>query len=351
MVSVDKYNVVPFSLPIFTQSPEMPTISNERVMEEENTIEELQVMLDREALKYCKIFDYLSVTKECDLGNSNEMVSESWRKMIVDWCYEIVDHFGFDREVVSIALNFLDRVAAFQTISSKQPLHRREFQLIAVTSLYLAIKVHGESDTQDGRLLKLKIQTFVELSRGLFTVEVLESKEMEILKMLEWNVNPTSTVQFVAQLMRLFPTWTIYDCDLSRARNAKGKMYETARYLTELTVCVSTFSFQYKPSEIAYAAILCSMISLENSNVQVPYEVQVDFIRKVAAATELTPESVAPVRALLMELRPSMFQPEETCTCNSPSRSGTPKNSSDITAMDGKVSPICVMCQCRNKAS
>ncbi|KAI2503763.1 Cyclin [Fragilaria crotonensis] len=58
--------------------------------------------------------------------------------------FEVVDHFEFDREVVSIALSYLDRVVSMKTKHSGEPMHRRDFQLVAVTCLYLAIKLHGK---------------------------------------------------------------------------------------------------------------------------------------------------------------------------------------------------------------
>ena len=83
--------------------------------------------------------------------------------------YDVVDHFQYDRNVVSIALRYIDQYVSHLLVenskslrrsdsgigasrggsstsssSSAQPIKRRHFQLIAVTSLYLAIKVHGE---------------------------------------------------------------------------------------------------------------------------------------------------------------------------------------------------------------
>jgi len=84
-----------------------------------------------------------------------------WRKRIASWMYDVVDHFQYDRNVVSVALRYIDQYVAHLLVeggrsasssssgggggsSQQQPVKRRHFQLIAVTSLYLAIKVHGE---------------------------------------------------------------------------------------------------------------------------------------------------------------------------------------------------------------
>ncbi len=79
-------------------------------------VDHIAVMLKQESAQYSPCFDYLSVHR--DLQPSSEHVNENWRRKICEWAFEVTDHFGFDREVVSIALNYLDRVIAHTTISA-----------------------------------------------------------------------------------------------------------------------------------------------------------------------------------------------------------------------------------------
>ena len=307
--------------------------SPRRYLKEENAMEELSVMLFQEKFRYANTFDYLAFTstqEECT--PNHERVSGAWRRKICEWSFEVVDHFEFDREVVSIALSYLDRVVSLKTKESGVPMLRREFQLVAVTCLYLAIKLHGETDSYDGPRRKLKIHAFVELSRGLFTVETLAAKEREILKMLEWEVNPPTTVRIVATMLRLLP-----ECDLYEGAdsiNTASAVYERARYLTELAVCVSTFSFNYTTSEVAFASILCAMEALDDK-VLIPREVRIEFLNRISQATNLTPFAVDPVCQLLIELCPSMF-PSERRRCGSVGSIAHPES-------DGKTSPVSVM--------
>ena len=46
---------------------------------------------------------------ESDFINDHE-VDITCRKTMCEWCYRIVDHFGGDRELVAVAMNYLDRV-------------------------------------------------------------------------------------------------------------------------------------------------------------------------------------------------------------------------------------------------
>ena len=332
-------------------SPTTPTFTTEvntasrRTLKEENAMAELCVMLHQESVRYSNTFDYLSflTTTHENSPSNNERESEGWRRKICEWSFDVVDHFGFDRGVVSIALSFLDRVVALKTKPSGEAMPRREFKLVATTCLYLAIKLHGETDTSDGPKRKLKIHTFVKLSRGFFTADTLEAKEREILEMLECKVNPptTRTVRIAATLLRLLPEWTVFDNVAAHSDNAATEIYDMARYFTELAVCVSTFSFEFKSSEIAYASILCAMEALQNE-VHIPYGVRIEFLNKITEATKLTPYSVNSIRILLME---------HFSDINSSDLARQAGVEAEYVANDGKVSPVCAMSQCRDVRS
>lgn len=314
-------------------------------------MEELHAILQQEATIYDNKFDYLSFSD--DNLPQNERVSDGWRRKICEWLFEVVDHFRFDREVVSIALFYLDRVVSIQTKEMGIVLNRREFQLIAVTSLYIAIKLHGEVQLEsfDMPRRKLKIDVFVELSRGLFTVKTLEEKEMEILKMLKWHVNPTSSAKFIASLLHFFPEKWSGNSNVSTKPSARASIYELARYLTELSVCVSSITFNYKASEIAYASILCAIDALKNE-IYIPFELQMEFKDKVTAATNLTPNAVKDVRAALQDLCPSMFSGDDNnvSTLSRPNCIKEMSPPQEIEDESGKISPVCVMNQCRNQS-
>jgi hypothetical protein len=208
---------------------------------------------------------------------------------------------------------------------------RKEFQLSAVTSLYLAIKLHRETDAKDGGPRILSINAFVELGRGLFSIETIETTELSILTTLEWHVNPPTTVAFIASLLRLLPI------NFKRLQSGASAIYEKARYLTELSVCVSTFSFQFTSSQVAFAAILCSVYALRES-VPFPHEVKRAFLTSVASVASMSPNTASVKRActMLMEVCPSISdRPDEVLSglC----RSTSIHNASEkVTPKDGK---------------
>ena len=306
----------------------------------DEALEHLNALMHMESQAYLPGKDYLSSIKE----SSPDVVSEGWRRKLCEWCYEVVDHFGFDREAVFYALNFLDRAVAARSEASLTPVAKREFQLLAVTSLYMSLKIHGETETAEGPRRKLRIDAFVELSRGFFQVDVIEDMESKMLDNLRWKVNPPTCLKFVSTYLRFCPKWSSSDYHLPHA-NVVGGIYDVARYLCELSVCVSSFSFTCKTSTIAYASILCAIEALQSS-LPLPYAVRVAFQNSIAEANGLLPndQEVLRVRAMLKELCPNMFEgdeiPAEFLLDRATSSTDLLEN---LHQEDGKASPVCVM--------
>lgn len=101
-------------------------------------------------------------------ASSSSGITEVWREKICEWSYQVIDHFEFSREVVNISMHFLDRYLA------SRPVNKKIFQLAAMTSLYIAIKLH-----EPGRL---SMSSMIELSRGYFQWTHMAAMEMSILR-------------------------------------------------------------------------------------------------------------------------------------------------------------------------
>jgi len=97
-------------------------------------------------------------------------INEVWREKICEWCYQVVDHFDYNRQVVAIALNYLDRYLALR------PVNRKIFQLAAMTCLFIAIK---QNETR-----VLSLSAFLSLSRGYFQAEHVLKMEHAILRLV-----------------------------------------------------------------------------------------------------------------------------------------------------------------------
>jgi lipoyl(octanoyl) transferase len=101
-------------------------------------------------------------------SSSSSRINEVWREKICEWAYQVVDHFDFSREVVNISMSFLDRYLSTRLVDKKM------FQLAAMTTLYLTVKLYEQGP--------LSMASMIELSRGYFMVEQMAVMEMSILR-------------------------------------------------------------------------------------------------------------------------------------------------------------------------
>ena len=105
-----------------------------------------------------------------DSASSSSQINELWREKICEWCYQLVDHFDFNRECVAVAMSYLDRYLATRSVN------RRIFQLAAMTAIHLAIKLFEPG--------KLTMSSLIGLSRGYFLAEHIKTMEDSMLQCL-----------------------------------------------------------------------------------------------------------------------------------------------------------------------
>lgn len=276
----------------------------------ETSQDELRAILEMETNHYSPPMNYLAFDS-CKSG-----VNENWRRRLCEWMFEVTDHYDFDREVVSFAFDYLDRSISLaygptSGKTSQKKLSKREYQLYAVTALFLAIKVHGEMDSDDGKRIKLRISAFQELSRGCFKTETIEAKEIEFLSLFQWRINPPTCARCIYSYLHLLPEWSSMEFETPR-EDIICQIFDVAKYLSELSIFVSEFTFNYSPSTIAYGAILCAIDYIEESIKSIPSHIKARFLLNIEeVSSNLTPKSedIRCLQAMLRELAPKMFTP------------------------------------------
>jgi hypothetical protein len=153
--------------------------------------------------------------------------------------------------------------------SCKRALDSRTYQLAAMTSLYLAIKLHTDNTRSEPggfrRKQQFRLESFVELSRGQFDAEDISEMEEIMLETIEWRVHPPTPMLFVSfMLTTLMPTRNERPGSNNGRSSSNNYLVlhvvkELSRYLTELAVCLGHEVSCHPPSRIAFAAILASM--------------------------------------------------------------------------------------------
>lgn len=163
--------------------------------------------------------------------SGDQGVTERCRRRTCEWMYDICDYFRLNREVVGIALFYVDRyfTITFNGVGDdvRVPVTRRKFQLVALTGLYVAVKLHGESrqdpigrrlpfgnpnptetttateggssttieeeevvDRQVWNRVKFSLAICASISRNQFEPDEIEECERDLLTTLDWHVNP-----------------------------------------------------------------------------------------------------------------------------------------------------------------
>lgn len=207
----------------------------------------------------------------------------------------------------------------------------------------MAIKLHGEVDVPEGPRRKLKIDAFYELSRKQFEVEVIEQTERHILSVLDWKVNPPTCLRFIHSLLELSPFWN--NPAEQKESVLLRNIFDVSRYLAELSVCQSNFTFSFKNSCVAYAAILCAIEAL-SSSLTIPYHIRISLIRNISNASGYCPQDREVLHAseMLKQLRPDMFE-----STSVPADFGLrnldcdDEDDDELMSYNGKSSPICVV--------
>jgi lipoyl(octanoyl) transferase len=149
----------------------------------------------------------------------------------------VVDHFDLNREVVSIAMNHLDRYLG----SYEGTVDKNLFQLLAMTCLYMSIKLNeykhliipGSRSSMD---------TILQLSRGFFTLEEMEKMEFDVLNVLGWHVHPPTPQVFVKHFLFFLGI-------------EQHEIHDLSQFMVELSI-MDYFFVSYKPSEVALASLL-----------------------------------------------------------------------------------------------
>eukprot|EP00547_Thalassionema_nitzschioides_P009151 CAMPEP_0194229612 /NCGR_PEP_ID=MMETSP0156-20130528/43983_1 /TAXON_ID=33649 /ORGANISM="Thalassionema nitzschioides, Strain L26-B" /LENGTH=291 /DNA_ID=CAMNT_0038962169 /DNA_START=175 /DNA_END=1050 /DNA_ORIENTATION=- len=287
--------------------------------------EELGAMLNQESSCYSIEFDYLDFTaRENDGPTRKDQLTEGFRRLVCGWLFQVVDHFQYDRDIAAIATYYLDQTTVIQMKRKGKICKRREYQLIGVTSLYLAIKLHGGHENGS----RPDIRSFANLSNGQFSIEEIERTELEILRLTSWRVNPPSSSRILVNLIYFIPeNWE------GSEKSSKAEIlsiFEISRYLTELALHVSKISFNYKASEIALASVLCALEALKDKQ-SIPDWVRSEFISNITDSTTLTLSPVMPLCTLLNDLFNSVPSTNE---CNDISTDAADERHSPVSVRD-----------------
>jgi hypothetical protein len=258
-------------------------------MEKLEIPERVATMMFQEETDY-RCIDYLVAFKEiCKLAT--KPVDEDCRVKMCEWCYQVVDFCKFRRETVGIGMTYLDRYLCSKK-GRRSLSDRKEYQLVAMTCLYIAIKIHEP--------LEMETSLLADLSRGCYTEMEFANMEQKILEALVWRVGGPTALGFVQNLLLFLPD-TIH----SAVRTA---IFDYARYQTELAISEHYF-VKVKPSITGMAALMNAMEGVDHQ--LLPRRFQVKFISTVTNYTSINMGEVEAIQDRLSKIMISLLSDEE----------------------------------------
>ena len=134
-------------------------------------------------------------------------VDPQCRFLMADWCSKIADFCNFSHDTVAIAVHNMDRYVAQRPLVLND---RREFQLVAMTCLYTAVKVN-EPEAIDPKCVS-------NLSKGVYSKKEIEEAESDIITALQWRINPPTAMAFADSYLKLLPSCPTQVLDIVRAQ-------------------------------------------------------------------------------------------------------------------------------------
>lgn len=201
------------------------------------TLDRLTVMKAQEITTY-RCSDYLET-----LPQSSDNIDEWCRLQMIGWCFQVIDYIHFNRETVIVAISYLDRFLSGGSPRAKIVMrNRKEYQLAAMTTLYMAIKLY-EPTIITTTLLS-------QLSKGGYSPSEFMQMEIDILFGLQWLLNGPTPMSFLGMYQSLLPSRI---CGIST-----DEIIESARYQIEVSVGDYKLAIQ-RPSNVAIAALVQSV--------------------------------------------------------------------------------------------
>ena len=168
-----------------------------------------------------------------------------WREQIIRWMYAIVNYCKLSHEAVAAASYYLDCSCVKGLVETPH-----EYQLAAMSSLYLALKVF---DSPAQRIIKL--ESLIKLGTGRFGEEDIVSMELQIISALQWRLHPPTIACFFQQ----------YKSVLRPLVSKKTMKSVDRESLSIIELLVSRESFlATEPSTLAFATILVAIEKSED---------------------------------------------------------------------------------------
>jgi hypothetical protein len=209
-----------------------------------------------------------------------------------------VDHLNSPRDVVFLAMNFLDRISAHK--GATRTITKEEYELTSTTCIFLAMRV---SSTRTD----LKVADFLQVCESRLQVAQIQATGAKLLQNLSLKTPMTNPSTFAKAYLQLLQPVVSPEDALS--------LLETSMYLIELSVC-DHYLAKVPPSKLAFAAVVaCVQSALDGP--QVDRKTQEAFYKALEEETSLSVSS-SDIHSYCLRLLANYHQNREGITTLAP---------------------------------
>ncbi len=180
---------------------------------------------------------------------SCNQVNDADRQKMCEWYYEMADFLKIDRSTASRSMMLLDRFMAASThspVAAEARQNRDQYQLFALTSLFITIKLYER--------LNIQAEHVSYLSRGRYEPQEIIKMEIVMLAALQWKVSEASKVDYVDIIMNyITPRMENHSYVMS-----SDEFLENVKELALLQIQLSDFEAAFvskRQSIVAFAAV------------------------------------------------------------------------------------------------
>jgi len=169
------------------------------------------------------------------------------RSILMDWLSEVCEVYRLNRDTYYLCIDFIDRYLSFQSDVPKQQL-----QLLGITCLFIAAKIE--------EIYPPKMSEFAYVTDGACEEPEITTKELIVLKALNWELCPMTANNWLTVYMQLYASLDKENSLLRRDGNAflipkyESNLFARIAHLVDLCILdIGSLAFSY--SIIAASAL------------------------------------------------------------------------------------------------
>ena len=173
------------------------------------------------------------------------------RSILIDWLSEVCEVYRLSRDTYYLCIDFIDRYLSYQSDVPKQQL-----QLLGITCLFIAAKIE--------EIYPPKMSEFAYVTDGACNESEITTKELTILKALNWELCPMTANNWLTVFMQLYASHekensrmrrrTRRDADSFLIPEFQSSLFAQIAHLVDLCI-LDIGSLAYSYSVIAASAL------------------------------------------------------------------------------------------------